>query len=146
VEVADTTRVAVFAQLGVAMYLPRETVLDTLRLVTADLRCGSVLAFDQAVDPTALNLVERWAHRCLAARVAALRASWRSNFRPAPGAGVSVCDPHQTTHRPVVAYYYHSTARVPPALTAIRERDVTLCNPFSRFCSSTRFENFSAVS
>jgi methyltransferase (TIGR00027 family) len=73
---------AFFSWLGVVPYLAKAAVSDTLRFV-ASLPPGTEIVCDYAVDPSALNWVQRAALRALADRVAAAGEPFRSYFVPA---------------------------------------------------------------
>ena len=77
----DRTRPAVFAWLGVVMYLERKDVLDTLRFV-ASLPAGTVLIFDYALPPAAVPWLIRLFYRTLLRRLAAQGEPWISFFEP----------------------------------------------------------------
>lgn len=77
----DRTRPAVFAWLGVVMYLERKDVLETLRFV-ASLPVGTVLIFDYALPPAAVPWLIRLFYRTLLRRLAAQGEPWISFFEP----------------------------------------------------------------
>lgn len=79
----DRTRPAVFAWLGVVMYLERKDVLETLRFV-ASLPVGTVLIFDYALAPAAVPWLIRLFYRTLLKRLAAQGEPWISFFEPEP--------------------------------------------------------------
>lgn len=76
----DFAKPAVFAWLGVTVYLTPDTVLATLRLIAGAMAAGSEVVFDFAVRPEGDAAVE--ARRAFAERVAALGEPVRSDFVP----------------------------------------------------------------
>ena len=78
----DPTRPAVFAWLGVVMYLERPTVLQTLGDI-ASLPPGTRVVFDYAVPPDSLSVLTRLVYRRVLAHLAAAGEPWQSFFEPA---------------------------------------------------------------
>ena len=72
---------AFFSWLGVTPYLTQESCMATLRFI-AQLRPGSGVAFDFAVDPKLLNLRQRLALHLISRRVAAAGEPFQLFFRP----------------------------------------------------------------
>ena len=77
----DATKPAVFAWLGVVMYLERSQVMETLRYV-ASLPTGTAVVFDYAVPPETLSWLLRMLYRALLEKVAAGGEPWQSFFEP----------------------------------------------------------------
>ena len=77
----DPTRPAVFAWLGVVMYLERASVMQTLADI-ASLPAGTSVVFDYAVPPESLPWVTRIIYRRILARVAAAGEPWQSFYEP----------------------------------------------------------------
>ncbi|HEX2825004.1 MAG TPA: class I SAM-dependent methyltransferase [Burkholderiales bacterium] len=69
--------------LGVTMYLTRDAVLHTLRVVAASCARGSRIVFDFSLPDEALTEPERQARAARAERVAAIGEPWISRFDPA---------------------------------------------------------------
>jgi methyltransferase (TIGR00027 family) len=82
----DPDRPAVFAWLGVTMYLAEASVWNVLRYVLAR-PPGSAVVFDYAVSPNRLNPVERLVVARFADRVARAGEPWTAFFDPGPLAG-----------------------------------------------------------
>jgi methyltransferase (TIGR00027 family) len=78
----DASRPAVFAWLGVALYLTRPAIETTLGTVGA-LPFGTELVFDYSVPPESLHEPARSAIRDMMANVAARGEPWISFFMPA---------------------------------------------------------------
>jgi methyltransferase (TIGR00027 family) len=72
---------AFFSLLGVAIYLTRDAVMGTLKLV-ASLPAGSAIVFDYALPSSALSENERARREALASRVAAIGEPWITYFDP----------------------------------------------------------------
>ena len=79
----DDARPAVFAWLGVAMYLTRADVMRTLRAIAA-LPKSSAVVFDYALPPRALSWMTRLFYRRVLRRLEAQGEPWRSFFEPTP--------------------------------------------------------------
>jgi methyltransferase (TIGR00027 family) len=79
----DTTRPAVFAWLGVVMYLDRADAMKTLRDIAA-LPRGTSVIFDYALPLSAVPGIAGWFYRRVLARLAAQGESWRSFLEPQP--------------------------------------------------------------
>jgi methyltransferase (TIGR00027 family) len=77
----DAGRPAFFSWLGVVPYLTRNAAMETFRFV-GSLPAGSGIAFDYALPPEALNLVQRLALKALSDRVAAAGEPFRTFFEP----------------------------------------------------------------
>ncbi|MEE3623073.1 SAM-dependent methyltransferase [Nitrospirillum sp. BR 11752] len=77
----DRSRPAFVAWLGVAIYLTRDAILDTLRAVAA-LPLGSGIVFDYSLPPDTLSEKQRAAFQAMADRAAAEGEPWRSFFTP----------------------------------------------------------------
>jgi methyltransferase (TIGR00027 family) len=75
-------RPAFFSWLGVTPYLEPPTVLATLRTIAQFARGGGGVAFDYAVPPESLSLMQRAAVAMLAARVAEHGEPFRGYFDP----------------------------------------------------------------
>jgi methyltransferase (TIGR00027 family) len=73
---------AVFAMLGVAIYVARESLMDTWSMIAA-LGPGRVLVFDYAEDFRGAPAEARAAQEALGARVAAIGEPFRTWFDPA---------------------------------------------------------------
>jgi methyltransferase (TIGR00027 family) len=73
---------AVFAMLGVVIYVQRAAVLQTLQLVAGLPPGGAEIVFDYAEPPEDAALSVRLATRAMAWRVASLGEPWRTFFRP----------------------------------------------------------------
>src|SRR6185369_6122727 len=78
----DRGQPAFFSWLGVTMYLTPEAIEGTLAFV-ASIAPGGGLAFDYAVPPSTLGLMQRLAHHALARRVAKAGEPFRTFFAPA---------------------------------------------------------------
>lgn len=78
----EPARPAVFAWLGVTMYLAEASVWDVLRYVLGR-PAGSAVVFDYAVAPALLNPIERLAVARLSDRVARAGEPWTAYFDPA---------------------------------------------------------------
>jgi methyltransferase (TIGR00027 family) len=74
-------RPAFFSWLGVVPYLTRNAAMETFRFVGA-LPAGSGIAFDYALPPESLNLIQRLALKSLSDRVAAAGEPFRTFFEP----------------------------------------------------------------
>ncbi len=72
---------AIFAWLGVAVYLEEEAILDTLRFI-ASCAPGSAVVFDYVCHPSVLSPMERVGLELVRARVAAQGEPWKSYFEP----------------------------------------------------------------
>jgi methyltransferase (TIGR00027 family) len=70
-----------FSWLGVTPYLTRSAAMETFRFV-GSLPEGSEIAFDYAIPPGSLNLVQRFAFNELARRVAAAGEPFQTFFDP----------------------------------------------------------------
>ena len=68
--------------LGVTMYLTRDALFTTLRLIAA-LPVDSAVVFDYAISPSALGWLDRFIHWSMARRVAKVGEPWITFFRPA---------------------------------------------------------------
>lgn len=79
----DPARPAVFAWLGVVMYLERSDVMQTLRYI-ASLPAGTAVVFDYAVPPHSVGLVARLFYRRVLDRLAAQGEPWTSFFESGP--------------------------------------------------------------
>ena len=79
----DRTRPAVFAWLGVVMYLERLDVIETLRYIST-LPAGTAVVFDYALPPTATPWPVRWFYRRTLSNFARQGEPWISFFMPAP--------------------------------------------------------------
>ncbi|EGY00523.1 putative methyltransferase [Nitrospirillum viridazoti Y2] len=77
----DRSRPAFVAWLGVAIYLTRDAILDTLRAIAA-LPIGSAIVFDYSLPPDTLSEGQRAAFQAMADRAAAEGEPWRSFFTP----------------------------------------------------------------
>ena len=82
----DPSRPAVFAWLGVTMYLAESSVWQVLRYALAR-PPGSAIVFDYAVSPARLNPVERIIVSRFADRVARAGEPWTAFFDPVALAG-----------------------------------------------------------
>jgi methyltransferase (TIGR00027 family) len=78
----DFARPAVFAWLGVVIYLTRAAVLETLGFIAA-LPAGSEVILDYGVPRTAYPTGEQIGHARREARVAAMGEPWITRFTPA---------------------------------------------------------------
>ena len=78
----DAARPAFFAWLGVVIYLTREAVLETLRVI-ASLPAGSEVVFDYGVPRSAYPAAQQDYHARRDARMAALGEPWLTRFDPA---------------------------------------------------------------
>jgi methyltransferase (TIGR00027 family) len=79
----DTKRPAVFAWLGVVMYLERADAMKTLRDIAA-LPRGTSVIFDYVLPLSAVPGIAGWFYRRVLARLAAQGESWRSFLEPQP--------------------------------------------------------------
>jgi methyltransferase (TIGR00027 family) len=79
----DDERPAVFAWLGVAMYLSRADVMRTLRAIAA-LPNRTAVVFDYALPPRALPWMTRLFYRRVLRRLEAQGEPWLSFFEPGP--------------------------------------------------------------
>jgi methyltransferase (TIGR00027 family) len=79
----DTRAGAVFAWLGVTMYLTREAIDATLEFIAGAAGEHGGVAFDYAVDRALLTGRQQAVFDRLAARVAAAGEPWRTTFDPA---------------------------------------------------------------
>jgi methyltransferase (TIGR00027 family) len=77
----DAGRPAFFSWLGVVPYLTRSAAMETFRFV-GSLPAGSGIAFDYALPPESLNLVQRLALKALSDRVAAAGEPFQTFFEP----------------------------------------------------------------
>jgi len=78
------SRAATFVSwLGVAIYLTRPAVTETLRFVATQCAPGSGIVFDFAPPPETLGEAERKSHAEAAARVARIGEPWITFFDPA---------------------------------------------------------------
>jgi methyltransferase (TIGR00027 family) len=77
---------AFFSMLGVAVYLTRDAVMDTLKFI-ASLPSGTEIVFDYQLPPSALSEGERARYDDAARRVAALGEPWLTYFEPPMLAG-----------------------------------------------------------
>ncbi|HLY13417.1 MAG TPA: class I SAM-dependent methyltransferase [Candidatus Limnocylindrales bacterium] len=77
----DPDRPAVFAWLGVTMYLAEASVWNVLRYVLGR-PAGSSIVFDYAREPSSLNPLERVALARMTARVARAGEPWTAYFEP----------------------------------------------------------------
>ena len=77
----DPTRPALFAWLGVVMYLEPADVMQTLRYV-ASLPKGTTVIFDYALSPDAFSWLPRQFYRRALARLAAHGEPWKSFLDP----------------------------------------------------------------
>jgi methyltransferase (TIGR00027 family) len=77
----DQSRPACFSWLGVALYLTREAVLDTLRAV-ASLPKGSSITFDYLIADSMLNPIEKVIREFMAQSFAAQGEPWVTHFEP----------------------------------------------------------------
>jgi methyltransferase (TIGR00027 family) len=78
----DASQSAVFAWLGVVIYLSREAVTQTLRFI-GGLPAGSAVVFDYGVPRSAYPPARRDYHARRDARMAALGEPWVTRFDPA---------------------------------------------------------------
>jgi len=78
----DRTRPAVFAWLGVVMYLDRLDVIETLRYI-ATLPAGAAVVFDYALPPEATSWAVRWFYRRTLKAFARQGEPWMSFYLPA---------------------------------------------------------------
>jgi methyltransferase (TIGR00027 family) len=79
----DDRRGAVFAWLGVSMYLTLPAIDATLEFLAAAAGAHGGVAFDYAVDPALLTPAQRAVFDAMAARVAAAGEPWVTTFDPA---------------------------------------------------------------
>jgi methyltransferase (TIGR00027 family) len=79
----DIARPAVFAWLGVVMYLQPADVMETLRDL-ASLPSGTSVVFDYAMPPETLPWIPRQFYRRLLARLAEQGEPWTCFFEPGP--------------------------------------------------------------
>jgi methyltransferase (TIGR00027 family) len=78
----DDGRGAVFAWLGVTMYLTLPAIDATLRFLAGAAGAQGGVAFDYAVDPALLTPAQRAVFDAMAARVAAAGEPWVTTFDP----------------------------------------------------------------
>ena len=78
----DLRAPAFVSWLGVAVYLTRPAVMETLGFVAKSCARGSEIVFDFAPPPESLETLERRAHEAAAARVASIGEPWISYFDP----------------------------------------------------------------
>jgi len=78
----DRTRPAVFAWLGVVMYLDRLDVIETLRYIST-LPTGTAVVFDYALPPDATRWPVRWFYRRTLGNFARQGEPWLSFYTPA---------------------------------------------------------------
>ncbi|HEY2432849.1 MAG TPA: class I SAM-dependent methyltransferase [Vicinamibacterales bacterium] len=78
----DPAAGAVFAWLGVTMYLTPEAIDRTLRAVAAAVGACGGIAFDYAMDRALMSPAGRAAFDALAARVERVGEPWRTTFDP----------------------------------------------------------------
>jgi len=76
----DPSLPTVYAWLGVAVYLPREAVMATLKSIRDTSAPGSVVVFDYVRQPGRLNLLQRGVLALMARRFARIGEPWRSFF------------------------------------------------------------------
>src|SRR3982750_2808770 len=79
----DRAQPAVFAWLGVGMYLDRTDVLETLRYIAGQSAAASVI-FDYVQPPEMFPLVQRVFYRRVLARLADVGEPWKSFMLPQP--------------------------------------------------------------
>jgi methyltransferase (TIGR00027 family) len=79
----DSARPAVFAWLGVVMYLERSQVMQIFGDI-ASLPPGTAVIFDYALPPDALPWFQGMFYRAVLDHVAAVGEPWRSFFEPGP--------------------------------------------------------------
>jgi len=79
----DRTRPAVFAWLGVVMYLERLDAIETLRYIST-LPTGTAVVFDYALPPEATPWPIRWFYRRTLRHFARQGEPWISFFAPVP--------------------------------------------------------------
>jgi methyltransferase (TIGR00027 family) len=77
----DAERAAVFAWLGVIMYLPRDAALGTLRDI-GSLPSGTSVIFDYLVPPETTPLLLRLYYRRRLRKLASIGEPWTTFFRP----------------------------------------------------------------
>lgn len=77
----DASLPAFFSWLGVTMYLARETVMDTFRLMALGAPGGG-MAFDYMVPPETLSWTGQMVHRALSRRVAMAGEPFQTYFVP----------------------------------------------------------------
>jgi len=77
----DATSPALFAWLGVSMYLSLEDVRTTLGII-GSLARGTCLVFDYAVPPSSLGWIERVFYRLMIGRVARIGEPWKTFLTP----------------------------------------------------------------
>lgn len=75
----DRSQPVFVSWLGVAMYLEREDIRNTLRTI-GSMAPGSSVVFDYAIPPEALNVVARFFYRRVLARVASIGEPFRTFF------------------------------------------------------------------
>ena len=73
---------AVFCWLGVTPYLTRPAIFETLRFVALATRHGGGVAFDYAIAPRLLSVLQRIVYETMAAKVKAAGEPWQSSFDP----------------------------------------------------------------
>ena len=78
---------AVFSWLGVVPYLSRPAIMATLAYVAAATSAGGGIAFDFAIPPSQLTIMQRAAFEVLSARVRAAGEPWQTFFDPGELAG-----------------------------------------------------------
>jgi methyltransferase (TIGR00027 family) len=76
----DPTLPTVYSWLGVAVYLPRQTVMSTLKSIRESSAPGSVLVFDYVSRPGRLDLLRRGVLALMARRFARIGEPWRTFF------------------------------------------------------------------
>lgn len=79
----DPARPAVFAWLGVVMYLDTPDVFSTLRYI-ASVQVPTTVVFDYAIPPASLSWTTQIFYRRALARLSASGEPWRTFFLPAP--------------------------------------------------------------
>jgi len=72
---------AFISWLGVTMYLTRDALFSTLKLI-AGLPSPSTVVFDYGISPAALSLMDKFIHWMMARRVARVGEPWKTMFRP----------------------------------------------------------------
>ena len=71
---------AFFSWLGVTMYLTRESMLKTLRQITAHCHDDSEIVFDYAVPPSSQNFIRRLVFYLLSRKVEKFGEPWRTFY------------------------------------------------------------------
>jgi len=77
-----TNQPSFFSWLGVTMYLPRETMMETLKHVSSHSPSGSEIVFDYVVPPSSQSFMRRLIFRLLSKKVRSFGEPWHAFYDP----------------------------------------------------------------